>query len=228
MNSMTAVMKMHVKYKFTLLYLPWIITLSSLAINYLIAFIIQTEEGFYTGGIMTIFVFMFVSGIVLTSQIFPFSLDLSLRRKDYFKGTMAVFIITSIATALLLSVFSILESRVTGGWGFQIHYFSLLNVFNQNPLWQFWIFFVLLIYNFMFGFLIASLYQRFGKNGLYIFFSVLGLLVTGLSFVFTYFQWWAPFFQFFADHPDNAALSILFISLACPFFSYLLLRKASI
>ncbi|KZZ86169.1 hypothetical protein [Bacillus sp. SJS] len=228
MNPTAAVMKIHLRYKLTLLYLPWIISLSSLAINFLVAYLIQTEEGFYTGGVMTIFVFMFVSGIVIPSQTFPFSLDLSLRRKDYFKGTISIFFLTSMVTAVLLSLFSIIESRVTAGWGFNIHFFSLLDVFSQNPFWQLWIFFVLLVYNFMFGFLIAGLYQRFGKNGLYLFFSILVLLLTGLSLVFTYFQWWAPSFGYIADHPTAVSLWILLISLIFPVFAYLLLRRSSI
>ncbi|MTH52283.1 hypothetical protein GKZ89_02610 [Bacillus mangrovi] len=225
MNPTAAVMKIHLRYVLTLLYLPWIITLSSLLINLFVAYIVK--EGFYTGGIMTIFVFMFVSGIVIPAQTFPFALDLSLRRKDYFKGTLSIFLLTSILTAVLLTLFSFLEN-ITGGFGAGIHFFSLLDAFSQNPFWQFWIFFILLLFNFMFGLLIASLFQRFGKNGMYVFFSVLVLLLTVLSLLFTYFQWWVPFFSYLAGNLNTTAVGIFIISLLLPVFSYGLLRRASI
>ncbi|MFY4777126.1 hypothetical protein [Metabacillus sp. RGM 3146] len=228
MNPISAVMKIHSRYRLTLFYLPWLTSIGSLAINIIIASFVRTHEGFYTGGMMTIFVFMFVAGIVIPSQTFPFSIDMSLRRRDFFAGTLAVMFLVSIVSAPLLSLFSFLESHVTSGWGFNIHFFSLLNVFSDNTFWQIWIFLTLFAWNFMLGFVISSLYQRFGKNGMYIFFPLLGLLFTGLSFIFTYFQWWSPVFGFVAHQPNLLALAMILISAIFAFFSYLLLRRATI
>ncbi len=228
MNPLSAVMKMHMKHKLTWIGMPWTILLSSFLINLLIAFLIDEKDGFYTGGLASIFIYMFIAGFATLGQTFSFSLGLSVRRKDYFYGTLAVIVITSVISAILLSLFSYMESGVTGGWGYNIHFFSLLNVYESNIIWQFGIFFVLLAHTFLLGFVISSLYKRFGWAGMYIFFITLALLLTVLSFACTHFHWWLPIFQWVAHNPNPFVLGILILSLAYAVLSYLLLRKATV
>ncbi|WP_026678907.1 hypothetical protein [Fictibacillus gelatini] len=225
---MNPVLKMHMKYKLIWMILPWTTLLFSFAVNLLIAVLVNDKGGLYTGGVASIFIFMFVAGITIPIQTFPFSLGLSVRRKDYFLGMMAVSLIVSAISAAILSIFSFIESDLTGGWGYKIHFFSLLNAFNTNIIWQFGIFFILLTHMCLSGFIIYSIYQRFGRSGMLWLFVLLVLLLTVLSLLFTYFQWWIPIFQWIAHHPNLLVLWILLASCIYAALSYLLLRKAAV
>ncbi|MGE8203685.1 hypothetical protein ACQKP0_03910 [Heyndrickxia sp. NPDC080065] len=227
MNRLSPVMKMHMKSKFSWLLLPWAILLFSFGINLLIVVLVDDNKGFYTGGLASIFIYMFIIGIGIIAHTFPFALGLSVRRKDYFLGTITVFMVVSAVSAVVISVFSLLEN-LTSGWGHDLHFFSLLNAFNDNVFWQLWIFFILLSHMFLCGFIISSLYRRFGRNGMYLFFTILVLLFTVLSFACTYFQWWIPIFKWVSHNPNLLSLGIILVSVVYTLLSYLFLRRATV
>ncbi|MDN4525980.1 hypothetical protein [Fictibacillus fluitans] len=228
MNPISPVIKIHLKHKLTWIGMPWIILLSSFFINLIIAFLIGDKAGFYTGGLVSIFIYMFVAGMVTLNQTFSFSLGLSVRRKDYFFGTLTVIVMASILSAIVLSLLSYLESSVTSGWGYNLHFFSLLHSFDANSFWQFWIFFVVLINTSLSGFVISGIFIRFGWPGMYIFFLIAAILLSVITFACTYFHWWSTLFHWVADHPNMLAFDLLILSLIYAVLSYLFLRKATV
>lgn len=227
MNPLSAVIKMHMKHKLTLLYMPWIILLSSFFINLIVAFFIDDKAGFYTGGLASIFIYMFVAGLFTINQTFSFSLGLSVRRKDFFNGTLIVIVLASVLSSLFLSLFSYLESHVTGGWGYNLHFFSLLNFFEPNSFLQFVIFFILLSHTFLYGFVISSVIKRFGWPGMYIFFLITAILLSTFTVASTLFHWWLTLFNWIGDHPNQLALGILLLNLVYAALSHLFLRRAT-
>lgn len=228
MNSVKAVMNTHLKYHFTLFTMPWMVVIFSLLINVSIAAMVNKTEAFNTGGILSIIIFMLVAGIVNTAQTFPFSIDLSIRRKDYFTGTIMAFLIACILTSSLMTLFSFLESQVTGGWGYNVHFFSLLDYINPNKFWQLWCYFSILVSGMMFGFAISSLFQRAGKTGLYAFFTIIGLLLTVFALLFTQLNLWAPVFLYLGGHLEIVIWSMLVLAILFAASSYFLLRRAAV
>jgi len=229
MNRISQVMQMQIKYnKLGWIILPWGILLSSFFINLFIGFASHPKNGFSSGGVSSLFVYMFVIGIAILKQTFPFSLGLSIRRKDYYLGTLLVTLIVSLVSAIALTMFSFIESNLTDGWGYKLHFFSILHFYDNNILWQFGVFFILLTQMFLFGFVLSSLYYRVGRNGMYVFFAVLGLIVTILSYACTYFHWWTDIFHWQAHNPNLVLLFIILLDIAYAIISYLLLRKATV
>lgn len=115
MNQVNRVIHIHMKQKLGWFYLPWAIMMFSFIVNLLIGFIVNGEK-FYTGGLATMFIYMFVGALIGVVQLFPFSLGFSIRRTDFYTGTVILIIGISIFTAILLLLLSSLENW-TNGWG---------------------------------------------------------------------------------------------------------------
>ncbi|MFK4996826.1 hypothetical protein ACI2OX_02705 [Bacillus sp. N9] len=67
---------------------------------------INSQKDFYTGGVTSIFIYIFVLGILVVIQTFPFALGMSIRRKDYFVATTMMGVASSIGIGLIMYVFS--------------------------------------------------------------------------------------------------------------------------
>lgn len=115
MRGISSVIKIHLRNKLSWFVLPWVIMLFSFLINLLIRVLIGGET-VYTGGLATIYVFMFVSTLVSAVQMFPFSLGLSIRRMDFFMGTFIFIAMISVFSSVVLVVLSSLEVW-SGAWG---------------------------------------------------------------------------------------------------------------
>lgn len=227
MNRILTVMKIHAKDRFSWFYLPWIILLSSFLINAVISSFVS--ESMITGGLSSIFVYMFVGGVVVLVQTFPFALGLSVRRSDFFSGTMLYFLSISLYTVIVLLILSFIESQVFIGWGTDLYFFHLPYVSDGMLIEQFFVFFLFVLHCFLSGFIISSLYRRFGKNGTYTFFILILMVSSIVSFLITRNQWWDDIFNWFAVH-TAFELAIWTIPLTCIYMilSYLMLRKATV
>lgn len=114
MSRALSVTKMHLRDKFSYAYLPWIILLCSFTVNLIIGFLIDEQKGYYSGGLMSIYIYMFVSGIVVVPMTFPFSQGLGIRRTDYFIGTSGVMATLSAVFSALLVLLAELEAATSG------------------------------------------------------------------------------------------------------------------
>jgi len=182
------VLKMYSKIKYSLFLLPWCVLFLSFFVNFVISYFLS--ETLTSGGLATIYVYTFIMGIILLPQLFPFAIGLSMRRTDYLLGTLIVIVVMSVINALLLILFSSVEQDVTAGWGVGLYFFHLPYWSDGSILIQFWNAFSLLLHLFVAGFVIASIYYRFGKLGTLIFFICAFLLLSLGSVLATYNEWW--------------------------------------
>jgi len=227
MNHMTGILKMHYKDKWFWLFMPWIILLSSFLVNLVIAIFMQ--EPMYTGGLVSIFIYMFVIGIIILVQTFPFALGLSLRRTDYFFGTSLMAVVTSAGFSLLLFLLSIVETQFTPGWGVQLHYFHLPYLNDGTVLEQLWIYFMIMLHMFYWGFVISSIFRRFGRSGLFIFAAVMFILYSVAGLLMTYYQWWVDLFNWLASHTAfELALWSMPLTVLYALLSFWMLRKSTV
>lgn len=228
MNRAAGVLKMHLRDKFSFLYLPWIILLSSFTVNVFIGVLINESTGFNTGGLMSIYVYMFVMGIVLVAQSFPFSLGLSVRRSDYFIGTMGVNVVLSGVFSALLTLFSWVEV-LTNGWGVKLGFFHLPYLSSGSYVQQFLVYFLVMLVVYLSGFITGSYSKRFGKTGTFTLFIVLFLLGSLFSVVMTYYEGWTDLFQWFAGKTAlDLAVRTVPVSIIFAALSYLFLRRATV
>ncbi|WP_018754568.1 hypothetical protein [Paenibacillus terrigena] len=228
MNRSIGVMKMHLRDKLGYLYLPWIICLGSFSVNLLIGGLIQEEKGFYSGGVMSIFVYMLVAGIVVVPQTIPFALGLGVRRSDYFTGTASTLTLLSFVFSIVLSLLSWIEAA-TSGWGVKLGFFHLPYLYVGSYLQQFLVFFLIMLMLSFWGFIIACYHRRFGKAGTFTLFIVLFLLSSLFSFYMTYFGDWMAVFQWFADKTAlDLAIRTIPFSIIFAALSYLFLRRSTV
>ncbi|MFC4810261.1 hypothetical protein [Paenibacillus sp. GCM10023250] len=228
MNTVQGIVRMHMRDKWSWIYLPWVIVLSSFAINLLIAVLMADDEKIVTGGLMSIFIYMLVSGIVAVHHTFPFALGLSVRRKDYFAGTLIMILAVSAASALVLMLLSYIESW-TDGWHTDLFFFHLPYVSDGNAPQQFVVFGSLMLFMYLLGFAISSMFRRFGKTGLYAA-SIIGLLLgTLLVYGSIYWGWWNGIYDFFQGRSAfNLALLLLPLSALLALGGYALLRRSTV
>lgn len=227
MNSIMPVMKIHTKEKWGWFYIPWIILPFSFFINLIIGIVTGGTEPIYTGGMFSIFIYMLIAGIG-TMQMFRFAIGLSVRRKDFYLGTMGMFISVSAGNSIVLLILSIAE-KISGSWGVSLHFFHLPYLNDGSLIEQFFIYFILMMNMLFLGFAIASIFQRFGRSGLLVFLGVLFIIITAISFIFTYFEKWGTVFHWVAGHSAfGLSLWMIPVVLLYMFVSYLLLKRATV
>ncbi|GGH84057.1 hypothetical protein JOD43_001896 [Pullulanibacillus pueri] len=199
MNPAINVMKMHFKEKWSWFFAPWIILLSSFLINLFVGYLTSGDEPIYTGGLCSIFAYMLVLGIVTLTHMFHFAIGLSVRRNDFYLGTSGMFFVVSAGIAVLLLLFAFFETT-SGGWGVQLHFFHLPYLNDGSLIEQFLLYFVAMLNMFFLGFMVSSIYQRFGQYGLFVFFGALLVLFSCGTFLCTYYGWWMDVFHWIGQH----------------------------
>ena len=111
MNRISSVLTLHYRDKWSWFYIPSIILFSSFAVNLIVSFLVTSQGAFYTGGVTSIFIYLFVAGIIVVTKTFPFAIGMSIRRVDYFTGSVVMGAIVSIVFATLIFLMAQLENQ---------------------------------------------------------------------------------------------------------------------
>lgn len=211
MNGISCVIKIHLRQKLTWFYLPWAIMGFSFMANILISLLVG-GDAFYTGGLATIFVFMFVTALTTAVQLFPFTMGFSIRRTDFFLGSFIFIVMISIFTSAVLVLLSHVEVW-TGSWGNKIHFFHLPYLNDGTWLVQFVVNAILIILFSMFGFGIGAFFLRFRGIRTFVMVAVVMIILSGMSVVAVRYEWWGPIIEWFAGH-TALGVSLWFIPIA--------------
>ena len=232
MNRIASVIVMHSRDRVTWFLIPASVLGAGFVICLFIALFIALlvgGTGTYTGALATFYIVMLIGGATTVSGTFPFAVGFGTRRKDYLLGTLAMAVAVSAAWAILLVLLSLIESNVTKNWGVGLHFFHLPYFSGGSPLRQFWVYFVFLLFMYLLGLVLGSIYQRFGRTGEYIFFGIAFLLLSVFLLVSTYWHWWGEIFGWLAQQ-SAATLGLWLVPLMAFFalVSNALLRKATV
>lgn len=226
MNRVAGIVRTHLTDKWTWIFLPWVILSISFICNVIIGG--MSGDKIYTGGMASIYVYMFVLGIISIGQTFPFIIGFSVRRKDYFLGTAATITLISIASSFLLLLLGFIETQ-SDGWGVNLHFFHLPYLSDGPIFTRVWVLFSIMINVFFSGFAISCIHRKFGSNGLYLFFIVLSVVITFSSYLITMYGKWKAILDWFAEISVVQLANGLFVlTLIYVGISYLLLRKATV
>ncbi|MFD0694643.1 hypothetical protein ACFQZT_11115 [Paenibacillus sp. GCM10027628] len=225
MNRIQSVMKMHFRDKTMWIITPWYIIAASFIINLILGYMINEKESFQTGSIVSIFIYTFIIGTVTLKETFPFALGLSVRRTDYFVGTVATAVAVNAISSLALILLSVIE-KATNGWGVRLHYFQLEFLKGFSLVGVLGIYLIFLLHLYFLGLAISSLHRRFGRNGMYAFFTAVFLIGIISSFLITHFQYWTYISKWFVHHYMDLFWWQIPAIVCYLIVSYALLRKA--
>ncbi|MCJ8009806.1 hypothetical protein ACFFF5_18965 [Lederbergia wuyishanensis] len=222
------VLKMYVRDKWGWFLIPNIMLFSIFIINLIVSLFITTKEQFYTGGVSYIFVYMLVMGILVVAQTFSYAVSMSVRRTDYFIGTVAMGSIMNFSYGVLLLICSTIENW-TNGWGGKFHFFHFPYLNDGTLLEQFAIYFIVFINLFFLGFMISSFYRRYGKKGM-VYSALIILVIASIAVLLIhYYAAWMDIFHWFATHTAvQIAYWLIIPTLFYIAFSYLFLKRATV
>lgn len=228
MNAISSVISLHLRRTEQVFGIPLAILGSAFAVNLIICFALGGKVTIYTGGLSSIFIYYLIAGTLIPGETFLFAIGFSVRRRDYFIGTMAFAIGLSVAWAIVLLVLALVEEK-TSNWGLGLHFFHLPYVGDNAFFGQLWLFFIAMLTSFAIGFVPASVYRRFRMLGVYLFFGALMLPLSVFSALASYRGWWQSIFTWlFKFSAPMLGLGILPLTALGLLFSYVMLRKATV
>src|SRR5215469_8557788 len=198
MKTLVNVARYHLVDRLTYVAVPWAILAFSFLINLVIAATVpQPPGGIYTGGLVSIYVFLLICGVLSMTRELPFGLMLGVSRRSYYLGTALLVLALSLAYGLALTVLQAIE-RASGGWGLSLHYFQVPLIMD-GPWYQTWVTsFVLLVLFFLYGMWYGLVYRRWNLFGLLAFAAAQVLAVVAVVAVLTMTHNWTAFGHFFA------------------------------
>ncbi len=190
--------RLHAANPWGTLILPWIIMLAIFGMTYAIWSLIAMANGGvenlepdafgYNGGGSWALFYMMVVAIQAMNQTFKFALGISLTRREYYLGTAAYFVVLSVLYSAGWTLGAVIE-RATDGWGFNGAFF--IPIFVQGTsLWHVafgW--FALYLFFMFLGAAVATVYVRWGSNGMITFFGLLAVLLLAAIWAIVEFSW---------------------------------------
>ncbi|PRB73915.1 hypothetical protein CQ012_15890 [Arthrobacter sp. MYb214] len=230
MNRIIKVARMQLINKATFIGIPLIILGGSFLFTLAIWWLVRrngSDEGLYSGGAQAPMWYFLALGIQALTLTFPFSMAMSISRRTFYLGTVALFSVCALVLSVFYYLIGLLEVA-TGGWGMGGQFFALQWIADNNWLVQILFYFVLMVLLFMVGFLIATIYMRWRTTGMVVFFTLLGVVVLGIIALFTFGNYWDQFWSW-ALNWTAAGITLWggLVALLMAGGSYLTLRKAT-
>ncbi|GAB3295564.1 hypothetical protein [Parasphingorhabdus pacifica] len=229
MNRIVNVARIQLFCWFSSLALPWLILATSFGINVVIFSLIEGDEGANTtGGLVTVYVFVFIAFLVAVREYLPFTMGLSVTRRTFYAATSALAVVQSAVFATMIYLLGLVESA-TGGWGVRLTFFGVPFLRQDNPLLQILSYMTPMMAVAFLGLFIGSISKRWGANGVYA--LTLGSLVVfgGAGILVTWQHKWAVVGSWFAEQsPLGLAVGwpALLAAVAAA-GSFLVLRRAT-
>jgi hypothetical protein len=117
----------------------------SFLVNLIIAGLVPSgARGYYTGGLVTLYCFLFAGGALSMTRFLAFGLMLGVSRRVYYLGTTLMVLALAVVYGLGLTALQAIE-RATGGWGLNVNFFRVPWILG-GPWYQTWLTsFVLLV-----------------------------------------------------------------------------------
>jgi hypothetical protein len=223
MNRILGAAHLHLTHPLAILAAPWLIVGSSFAINLAIwglADVGRTDPDVTTGGLVSLYIAVFVVFIQAVTQLFPFALGLSLSRRAFFLGTALIAVGQALVYGLALTVLTAVENA-SHGWGVGLSFWAPGPVDVGNPVLQVLIFGIPMLAFAFLGIGIGVVFKRWGATGVWTL-TLGSLLGVGLLVLLvTWRQAWGAVGSWLVDQ------SIATLALALPAALALLLAGAS-
>jgi hypothetical protein len=194
--------------------MPWAVVAASFAVNIVVFASTDIDPAHRTtGGLVSLYATMMVTNLVTVTQIFPFTIAMSVTRRAFIAATVLIMAAQSLLNGVLLTVLRYVESG-TGGWNLHMHFFDLGYVHQDDPLTQVLVFATPLFVLSLVCVSIGSVYQRWGVAGMWA--TAIGVIVAaGLTIILiASFHWAHALGSFITGQPAFAILAVYPLLLA--------------
>src|SRR5215510_9655323 len=211
MKTLVNVARYHTVDRLIYFGLPWAIMAFSFLVNLAISALAPVgPNGNYTGGLVTIYIFLLLAGALSMTRELPFGLMLG------------------VVYGLALTVLQAIE-RTSGGWGVSLHFFRVPWIMN-GPWYQTWVTsFVLLVLFFLYGMWYGLVYRRWSLVGLVAFIAAQVLVALAVVVVVTLTHNWTAFGHFFTTLQASALTGVLAaLSIALGLGGFTTMRRVTI
>jgi len=229
MTTLQNVARYHLVDRITYVALPW----GTLAFSFLVNLVIASQvapdvNSYYTGGLLSIYVFLLICGALSMTRSLPFALMLGLSRRSYYLGTALLVVCLGIVYGLALAVLQVME-RATEGWGVDMHFFRIPGILD-GPWYLTWLTsFVLLVLFFLYGMWYGLVYRRWSLPGLVAFIAAQILVVLAVVVAISMADSWHALGDFFSTATASALTGVLAaITVAMGVGGFTTLRKVTI
>jgi len=208
---------------------PWLLLVLIFGVNYaLFAVIGDIEGGPKTGAVASIYIVMFIASINSITQLFPFTLALSVIRRTFYAAFSLLLLVQSVVFGTLLFLFKLVEDA-TDGWGLSMEFFGLGFLDQDNPLLQILVYTVPFIALGFLGAFIALFYKRWGMTGMFILTAAMVVVLGGLAVLVTWQRGWPAIGHWLADAPPASLFAgwPALLALALAGTGFLTIRRAT-
>lgn len=224
-----AVARMQLINKWTFLGIPAVILVASFALTLAIwAMIPDSATGpKYSGAGQAIMWYFFALGLQSLTLTFPFSQGLSVTRRNFFIGTVGLFMLVAAAVSGLYVFLGWVETA-THGWGLNGQMFALQWIADRHWFIQLFFYFVVMMFLFLLGFWGATVYKRWQATGLLAAGIALGVLAVAGIGLATWQGWWPSVGAWIVSlTPLSIGLVVLGLCALLGVGAYLTLRRAT-
>ena len=209
MTTLQKVARYHLVDRITYVALPWGTMAFSFVVNLVIAAQVAPDvNSYYTGGLLSIYVFLLICGALSMSRSLPFAFMLGVSRRSYYLGTALLVVTLGAVYGLALAVLQVIE-RATDGWGVDMHFFRIPGILD-GPWYETWLTsFVLLVLFFLYGMWYGLVYRRWSLPGLVAFIAAQILLVLAVVVAISITDSWHVLGDFFGNATALALTGLL-------------------
>lgn len=214
MNPLIKVVRYHMVDKLTYVVLPWAIMAFSFLVNLVVFTVVSSSEGDnYAGGLLTIYAFQFVLGVLSMTRSLPFGLSLGISRRTYYLGTALTVGLVGVGYGFVLAILQVIETA-TGGWGLRMHFFRVAWML-EGPWYLTWLTsFVVLVFVFAYGMWYGLVYKRWNMVGLSVFAGAQVLVFLAIAVILSLTGQWAVVGTFFTTVTGAVGLTGLLAAVA--------------
>ena len=211
MTTLVNVARYHLVDRLSYVAMPWGIMAFSFLVNVAIAALAPGPH--YTGGVLTIYVFLLICGVLSMTRMLPLGLMLGVSRRGYYLGTALLVAVLGIGYGLGLTMLQALE-RATGGWGLKLHFFRVPWILD-GPWYQTWLTSaVVLMLFFLYGMWYGLVFRRWSLPGLIAFIAAQVLVALAVVAAVTLSHSWSGVGSFFVTLTAPALVGVLAVVVA--------------
>ncbi|GAB3546025.1 hypothetical protein GCM10027404_05590 [Arthrobacter tumbae] len=226
MNRVINVMRMQLINRWIFIGIPLIILAASFLVTLIIWSFLPDGGGRLSGGSQAVMWYFFALGIQSLTLTFPFSQGLSITRRTFFLGTLALFSVIALITSVTYYLLGIVE-QATGGWGVDGRFFALDWIANGPWYHPIVFYFAVMMALFLVGFWAATIYKRWQTSGLLVAGISVALLLVGTLYLIGSRNAWGEVGAFLGSQSQlNVAGWLAVLALALAGGSFLTLRRA--